>query len=80
LFFAPNNQGNTRLNLSVTKPLRAGAGKVYNERLIIQARIDSRISLQQARQDIQQNSGSDDGYLLESYIKRAAMCFSNAIC
>jgi outer membrane protein TolC len=55
LFFAPNNQGNTRLNLSVTKPLRAGAGKVYNERLIIQARIDSRISLQQARQEIQQN-------------------------
>lgn len=55
LFFLPPNQGNTRLNLSVTKPLRAGAGKVYNERLIIQARIDSRITFQQVRQEIQQN-------------------------
>jgi outer membrane protein TolC len=55
LFFSPYNQGNSRLNLSVTKPLRSGAGKFYNERLIIQARIDSRLTLQQVSQDIQQN-------------------------
>jgi len=54
LFFSPNNQGNTRLNLSVTRPLRAGAGKVYNERLILQARIDSNVTLQQMRTDVQE--------------------------
>ncbi len=54
LFFSPNNQGNTRLNLSITRPLRAGAGKVYNERLILQARIDSNVSLQEMRKDVQE--------------------------
>ena len=57
LFFSPNNQGNTRLNLSVTRPLRAGAGRVYNERLILQARIDSNVTLQQMRQDVQERLG-----------------------
>lgn len=53
LFFLPPNQGNTRLNLSVTKPLRSGAGRLYNERLLIQARIDSRVTAQQLRQEVQ---------------------------
>jgi outer membrane protein TolC len=53
LFFQPTNQGNTRLNLSVTKPLRSGSGRLYNERLLIQARIDSRVTSQQLRQEVQ---------------------------
>jgi outer membrane protein TolC len=53
LFFVPNNQGNTRLNLSMTKPLRAGAGRAYNERLIIQARIDSKVTMQDIREQVQ---------------------------
>ncbi|MGV3484841.1 MAG: TolC family protein [Planctomycetaceae bacterium] len=54
LFFTPNNQGNTRLNLSVTRPLQAGAGRTYNERLILQARIDSKVTLQEMRDEVQQ--------------------------
>jgi outer membrane protein TolC len=57
LFFAPSNQGNTRLNLSVIRPLQAGAGRVYNERLILQARIDSNVTLQQMREDVQDRLG-----------------------
>ncbi len=57
LFFAPANQGNTRLNLSVTRPLRAGSGRVYNERLILQARIDSGITIQQVQQEVQDRIG-----------------------
>jgi len=58
LFFQPHNQGNTRLNLSVTRPLRAGSGKIYNERLILQARIDSKVTMQQMRQEVQDRIAS----------------------
>jgi len=53
LFFEPANQGNSQLNLSITKPLRSGSGQFYNERLILRARIDSRVTLQQMRDEVQ---------------------------
>jgi len=52
-FFLPGNQGNSRLNLSIVRPLRAGAGQLYNERLVLQARIDSKFTMQQMREDVQ---------------------------
>ncbi len=53
VFFKPNDQGNARLSLSVTKPLRNGAGQVYNERLVVQARIDANLTNQQMREEVQ---------------------------
>ena len=53
-FFDPANQGNARLSLSLTKPLRAGSGRVYNERLLTQARIASNVSWQEMRGDVEQ--------------------------
>ncbi|WP_186775263.1 TolC family protein [Rubripirellula tenax] len=54
LFFQPNNQGNARLNLSLTQPLLGRGGQVYNERLLMQARIDSRTSWQAMRGEVEQ--------------------------
>lgn len=53
LFFDPAHQGNTRLSLSLTRPLRAGSGQLYNERLVLQAKIDSQLSWQEMLREIQ---------------------------
>tara|TARA_R110002049_G_scaffold27321_2_gene94310 strand:- start:549764 stop:551566 length:1803 start_codon:yes stop_codon:yes gene_type:complete len=53
-FFDPVNQGNARLSLSLVKPLRAGSGRLYNERLLTQARIDGNISWSEMRADVEQ--------------------------
>ncbi|MCG8650343.1 MAG: TolC family protein [Pirellulales bacterium] len=53
-FFVPADQGNARLSLSLTQPLFARGGKVYNERLLTQARIDGQISWQEMRSDVEQ--------------------------
>lgn len=53
LFFDPLRQGNSRLNLSITQPLMATSGRVYNTRLITQASIDSHIAWQQLRLDLE---------------------------
>jgi outer membrane protein TolC len=53
-FFDPTNQGNARLGISLTQPLFSRSGRVYNERLLTQARIDSRASWQEMRGDVEQ--------------------------
>ncbi len=53
-FFVPGNQANARLSLSLSQPLYAGRGKLYNERLLTQARIDSRVSWQEMRQSVEE--------------------------
>ncbi|MEM1069798.1 MAG: TolC family protein [Planctomycetota bacterium] len=53
-FFTPPNQGNTRLSLSLTQPLLERGGRVYNERLLTQARLDSRVSWQEMRGQVEQ--------------------------
>ena len=53
-FFSPNNQGNSRLSLSLTQPLLGRGKQVYNERLITQARIDSNVSWEQMRSEVEQ--------------------------
>ncbi len=52
-FFDPGNQGNARLGLSLTQPLLARSGQVYNERLLTQARIDSKVSWQEMRGEVE---------------------------
>src|SRR6056297_1209024 len=51
-FFVPLDQGNSRLSLSLTQPLMAGGGRVYNERLLVQARIDNRVAWEDMRADV----------------------------
>ncbi len=53
-FFTPQNQANSRLSLSLTQPLYAGRGQLYNERLLTQARIDGKISWQEMRQAVEE--------------------------
>ncbi|MDG2221160.1 MAG: TolC family protein [Rubripirellula sp.] len=53
-FFSPVDQGNSRLSLSLTQPLMQRGGQVYNERLLTQARIDSRVSWQEMRGEVEQ--------------------------
>lgn len=53
VFFIPEHQGNSRLSLSITQPLMATSGRVYNTRLITQASIDSDIAWQQLRLDLE---------------------------
>lgn len=53
LYFQPKDQGNARLSLGLTKPLLRGAGKLYNERLIVHARLSSSVTEQQMREEIQ---------------------------
>jgi len=53
LFFLPRNQGNSRLSLSITQPLLATSGTVYNTRLLTAASIDSHIAWQQLRVDLE---------------------------
>ncbi|TWU06484.1 TolC family protein [Stieleria varia] len=53
-FFVPNDQGDSRLSVSLTKPLLDRGGQVYNERLITQARIDSRVAWQEMRGEVEQ--------------------------
>ncbi len=52
-FFLPEDQGDARLSLSLTQPLLDRAGQVYNERLLTQARIDSRVTWQEMRGDVE---------------------------
>ena len=54
IFLDPQQQGSSRLSLSVTQPLMGRGGRVYNERLLTQARLDSQISWQEMRGDVEQ--------------------------
>ena len=40
-FFAPTDQGNSRMSVSMTHPLMRGRGHAYNRRLIVQATLKS---------------------------------------
>lgn len=44
IYFVPNPQGTSRLSLSYTQPLLRGGGKVYNESLILLAKIDTDVA------------------------------------
>ncbi|MFG0267343.1 MAG: TolC family protein [Rhodopirellula sp. JB055] len=53
LYFDPNPQGNSKISLSITQPLLATSGEVYNTRLVTQASIDSRIAWQEMRTEVE---------------------------
>ena len=43
-FFVPTDQAQSRFAISLTQPLLRGAGRAYNESLIVQAQLDVRVS------------------------------------
>ncbi|MCC9603140.1 TolC family protein [Stieleria sp. JC731] len=53
-FFVPTDQGNARLSLGLTKPLLARGQQFYNQRLITQARIESRAAWHEMRGAVEQ--------------------------
>ena len=53
-FVSPVDQGNARLAISLTQPLLGRGDLVYNERFVTQARIDSRISWQAMRGEVEE--------------------------
>jgi len=69
-FFDPQNQGNARMSLSLSKPLMAGAGTLYNERLVVQARIDSRLTWQELLREVQTQVGGVMGTFWQLYEAR----------
>lgn len=53
-FFLPPDQGNARLSVSLNKPMLSRGGRYYNERLVTQARIESRVAWQDLRGEVEQ--------------------------
>jgi len=53
LFFLPGQQGSTRLSLSMTRPMLAGSGGLYNQRLWLQAKIDSKLTWEEFQREVQ---------------------------
>ena len=73
VFFIPNDQGTSRLTLNYTQPLLRGAGRVYNESLVLIAQIESEIARDDFSRELQ-------GYLLDVtraywslYLERAVL-------
>lgn len=54
IYFTPAPQGTARLNLSYTQPLLNGAGKAYNNHLIVLAQLDTGIAQDQFSKDLQE--------------------------
>lgn len=53
VFLVPERQGNARFSLSYTHPILRGAGKAYNQSLIVLAELDTRQAAETAVADIQ---------------------------
>lgn len=53
IFFVPLPQGTARLNLGLTQPLLRGAGRTYNESLIVLAQIETGVARDQLSLDLQ---------------------------
>lgn len=54
-FFLPTTQGNSKMTLSFTQPLLNGAGRTYNERLIVLAQIDTAAGWDRLAQELQEH-------------------------
>ncbi|WP_197168293.1 TolC family protein [Neorhodopirellula pilleata] len=79
VFFDPAHQGNSRLSLSITQPLMATSGRVYNLRLVTQASIDSRIAWQQLRVDLENHLIETLSAFWRLYERRAQLVQQRAL-
>ena len=78
-FFSPAHQGNSRLSLSITQPLMATSGRVYNTRLVTQASIDSHIAWQQLRLDLESHLVETLSTFWRLYERRAQLIQQQAL-
>jgi outer membrane protein TolC len=53
IYFSPNDQGTSRLTLTLTQPLLNGRGRAYNNSMIMLAKIDTSIASDQLSRDLQ---------------------------
>lgn len=72
-FFQPNNQGTSRLRLSYVQPLMQGRGKVYNESLIVLARIDTSIAKDEFSRQLQSHLLEVTRAYWSLYLERASL-------
>ena len=73
VFFLPANQGNARLSLSFSQPLLSGAGRAYNESLILLAKIETGTALAQISQQLQEHLVEVNRAYWDLYLQRAAV-------
>ena len=69
-FFFPKEQGNARLTLSYEQPLLNGAGRAYNNSLIVLANIDTQIAADRTAAELQEHLLSVTEALWELYTQR----------
>ena len=72
-FFDPKNQGNSRLTLSYNQPLLNGAGKAYNNSLILLANIDTRIASNRTATELQDHLLAVTEAMWEIYQQRTVL-------
>lgn len=73
IYFVPNQQGTAKLAIGLTQPLLNGAGKAYNNSLIVVAEIDSGIAKDQFCKDIQATLLEVHQTYWDLYLQRAAL-------
>ena len=73
IYFVPDPQGTSKLALSLTQPLLNGAGRNYNNSLIVLAEIDATIARDQFRKDIQDVVFKVHQAYWTMYVQRAAL-------
>ncbi|MEO1616616.1 MAG: TolC family protein [Planctomycetota bacterium] len=78
-FFLPDDQGNSRLSLNLTKPLLSRGGRYYNERLVTQARIDNRVVWQEFRSEVEQRIAEVMTAYWQLYRSRAQLTQQRAL-
>ncbi len=72
-FFQPNNQGTSRLRLSYVQPLMQGRGRVYNQSLIVLAKIDTSIAKDEFSRQLQSHLLEVTRAYWAFYLERAAL-------
>ncbi len=72
-FFFPGNQGNSRLTLNYNQPLLNGAGRAYNNSLILLANIDTRIESNRSAVELQDHLLAVTETMWELYQQRTVL-------
>jgi outer membrane protein TolC len=70
-FFTPNDQAQTRFAISVTQPLLRGAGRVFNESIVVLAQQDVRIASDQFAEGLQDHLLRVAEQYWELYLQRS---------
>lgn len=73
VFFVPQDQGTTRLSISYTQPLLRGAGKVYNNSLVMLAEIDTEVAYDEFVRELQSHLLEITQAYWSLYLERGAL-------